>query len=266
MAQGAPMKVAAFLLAALVATAPQIVSVAYAGSLVAVMEGPVSAALGAEGVHFVGEAKGSKALANLIEAGLRSPDVFVTADTSLADRLLRDHLAARYCVFGSARMVIAYSVRSPHRALFEAAAAGKRPIARVLAQSGVSIGSTDPQLDPKGARTLRVLQLLHAPQLRAKLQTFPEEDLAARVESGQVDAGFFYSTELPRPDLRVVELPSGANLSSDVAYALVMMKNPPHPQGARTFEAFLLRGAGRAILERAGLRYFNESCGVARLR
>ena len=242
------------------------VSVVYAGSLVATMEGPLKSQLRAQtGLDLAGEAKGSRALANLIAAGLRTPDVFVSADPALVAQLNRSqHLVRGYVVFGSARMVVAYSEKSPNRALFEQAARGKISILDVLANPAVRVGRTDPQLDPKGARTLRVLRMLgahfHAPAQAAavarKAQTFPEEDLAVRVESGEVDAGFFYSTEIPGRDLQAVELPGDANLSHDIAYALAVMKHAPHPHAAQTFADFVLHGPGRAILERAGVRYF----------
>jgi molybdate/tungstate transport system substrate-binding protein len=242
------------------------VSVAYAGSLVATMEGPLKAALRARtGLDFAGEAKGSRALANLIASGLRSPDVFISADPSLIARLNASQPLVRgYVVFGSARMVVAYSAKSPHRALFAQVAAGKRSILDVLADPLVRVGRTDPQLDPKGARTIRVLGLLgrhfhNAAQARSvlrKAEMFPEEDLAVRVESGEIDAGFFYSTEIPGRDLHAIELPQDANLGQDIAYALALMRGAPHPQAARTFAQFVLHGPGRGILEKAGVRYF----------
>lgn len=243
------------------------VQVAYAGSLVATMEGPLRAALYRDtGLQFAGEAKGSRALANLIAAGLRFPDVFISADAALLKRLQRMHLLRGYVVFGSARMVIAYSDKSPHRALLQQAAAGKASLLQVLAEPALRVGSTDPQLDPKGARTLRAIELLgrhfhdmaKARTIAAKVETFPEEDLAVRVESGELDAGFFYSTETPGRQLRTIELPADANLSNDIAYAMAVMRNAPHPSAARRFALFLLEGAGKTVLQRAGVRYFTS--------
>lgn len=243
------------------------VQVAYAGSLVATMEGPLKAALHEQtGLNFSGEAKGSRALANLISAGLRTPDVFISADPQLIEKLRTQNLIRSSTVFGSARMVVAYSEKSPHHELFERAAAGKASILDVLAEPNVRVGRTDPQLDPKGARTLRVLHLLgthfrdaaKAREVEAKAETFPEEDLAVRVESGEVDAGFFYSTEISGRSLRAVELPGDANLSDDIAYALALMRSAPHPRAAEVFAKFVLEGGGRAILEKAGVRYFAQ--------
>jgi molybdate/tungstate transport system substrate-binding protein len=244
------------------------VQVAYAGSLVATMEGPLKASLREQtGLMLAGEAKGSRALANLIAAGLRTPDVFISADPSLVARLRVQHLIRSSTTFGSARMVVAYSERSPRRALFEQAARNKISILDVLADPSVRVGRTDPQLDPKGARTIRVLQLLgahfhdaaKARAVETKAETFPEEDLAVRVESGELDAGFFYSTEIPGRLLRAVELPADANLSHDIAYALAVMRRAPHPRAAAAFARFVLSGHGREILERAGVRFFTKA-------
>ena len=151
-------------LAALLAAAtaaPSSVSVAYAGSLIRVMEGPLAAALLRQtGVQFQGEGKGSKALANLIAAGLRTPDVFISADPALIDPLVSSRLVRNYTIFGSARMVIAYAPNSPHRSLFEEAAQGKVSVLGALTAAGVQVGRTDPQLDPKGARTERVIAMI----------------------------------------------------------------------------------------------------------
>src|SRR5579883_221335 len=263
MAQRRAMLKTALLLAATVAFVPgsgTAVSVAYAGSLVRVMEGPVAAALARDtGVQFSGEGKGSKALAHLIAAGLRAPDVFISADPALMRGL------APSTVFGSARMVVAFSNRSRNRTLLESAAAGKRSILDVLAQPGVTVASTDPAVDPKGERTLRVLALLGAHyrdpsparRVRAKLQVFPEEDLAVRVESGEADAGFFYSTEIPGRDLRAIELPRDARLSSRILYAIAQMPHAPHRAAAAAFVDFILHGAGRHILEASGVQFLS---------
>jgi molybdate/tungstate transport system substrate-binding protein len=245
------------------------VDVAYAGSLVRVMQGPFAASLQKHtGLHFAGEAKGSKALAHLIMAGLRTPDVFVSADAALMDALMKADrpFISGYTIFGSARMVLAYSTRSAHRQLFEQAQHGRRSLLDVLADRRVSVGRTDPALDPKGERTVRVLNLLgkyfHRPRqvsaILMKSATYPEEDLAVRVESGELDAGFFYSTEVSGRNLSVVELPLSANLSNDITYALAVLRHAQHAAAAKTCVDFLLKGAGKTIVEQAGVKYFSH--------
>jgi len=262
-------KTSAAILAAvmvLVPTSAQSVSVAYAASLTAVMEGPVAHGLQKQtGIRFAGEAKGSRALASLIRAGLRNPDVFISAEPSLLDGL-----APSYTIFGSARMVVAYSTRSSHAQLFARASRGKIAILDALTAPGVRVGRTDPRLDPKGSRTIAAVELLGAHErlqrkardLLTRSAEYPEEDLAVRVETGELDAGFFYSTETGRLGLRVVELPASANLSQQITYALAVMPDAPHPLAARSFARFVLSGQGRAPLENAGLRYFAHPCVV----
>jgi molybdate/tungstate transport system substrate-binding protein len=264
------MKAFSMALAAMLSVIPAsggTVSVAYAGSLISVMEGPLAEALRAQtGVQFAGEAKGSKALAHLIAAGLRTPDVFISADPKLLDGLAsgNDPFIAGYAVFGSARMVIAYSKSSPQRQLFEEAQRGTRSILDVLADPQVRVGRTDPQLDPKGARTVRVVHLLgmhfhrqdEADRLLAKAQVFPEEDLAVRVESGEIDAGFFYSTETPGRGFQSLELPGDTNLSQEISYAIAPLRHAAHPAAAKVFVDFVLTGGGKAVLEQAGVSYF----------
>lgn len=255
------------LLALLLAGAgPAPVSVAYAGSLVHSMEGAFAQGLARDtGITFQGEAKGSRALANLIAAGLRQPDVFISADISLLERLRTERAPKirSYTVFGSARMVIAYSPNSPHAALFDRAAHAGDLLALLTAPS-IRIGRTDPQLDPKGSRTLETITLLgsleHA-QARARTlvrdsQVFPEEDLAVRVETGQLDAGFFYSTETPGRGLRIIELAHAAGLSNEITYGVAVLRDAPHPKSARAFVRYLLGGNGRAILEAGGVKFF----------
>lgn len=245
---------------------PSTLSVAYAASLVRAMEGPEAQAFFARThVRFAGEPGGSKALERLIAGGLRTPDVFLSADPRLLEALRRSAppLLRRYVIFGSARMVVAYSPRSPAVSQFEAAARGKRSLLGVLSEHGIRVGRTDPQLDPKGEYTIRSLHLLgrseRRPDLAARVlrnaPEFPEEDLAVRVESGELDAGFFYSTEIPGRGLRSVDLPGGANLDGQIQYAVGAL-NGANRKAAREFIRFLLAGEGRRILESAGLRYF----------
>ena len=69
------------------AAADQVIHVLYAGSLITPFEKQVVPALAAHGYMVDGEARGSVANANLMRAGLKRPDVFISADTSVAEKL-----------------------------------------------------------------------------------------------------------------------------------------------------------------------------------
>src|SRR6266567_2983189 len=139
------------------------VLVLYAGSLVATMENGVGPAAGkALGYEFQGESKGSVALANEIKDKLRQPDVFISADPTVNDSLAgakNGDLADWYVVWARTSMVIGYSPRSRFAAQLDQAKAGRTPWYQVLKSPGFKLGRTDPQLDPKGYRTIFMMDL-----------------------------------------------------------------------------------------------------------
>ena len=290
------------LLAALLlggASAPP-VDVVYAGSLVSAMDHDVGPAFMQRcACAFHGEGKGSVALAKLIAGGLRHPDVFISADPALLDGLMGGHAPAvrGYTIFGSARMMIGYSRTSRAHTLIERIAAGKAPLAALFRVPGLRIGRTDPRLDPKGYRTLVAMQLaarhFHDPVFETALgapenteQIFPEETLLVRLESGDLDVAFLYSTEAASRSIPALELPDDVNLGhpafapvyrtahvrlegrtitgAPIAYAIATLSDAAHPAQAAAFVRFVLQGPGRRILERSGLFYTRPlSVGIA---
>lgn len=237
----------AILLLGIVPAPGGVVSVAYAGSLVGVMEGPLKTAFEQTGVAFQGEGKGSKALANLMRDGDLNPDVFISADPWLYPGLN---------VFGHANLVVGYSPTSRFASELAQVAVGKATLASVLARPGFRLGRTDPKLDPKGEKTLVALRALRVPAGGPE-QTFPEEELLTRVETGEADAGFFYSTEIGGSGLQAVVLPDriGSRPGIVVDYAIVALATGPNPQAGRTFVDFVLHGPGKTILQEAGIRF-----------
>jgi molybdate/tungstate transport system substrate-binding protein len=246
------------------ATPAGIVSVLYAGSLVTPMEGPVKDALRRTGIDFQGEPGGSKALANLIAAGVRSPDAFIYVDphliTMFADR------AASTVPFASTRLGVAWSPHSRYAALFDRATHGDLSLERALETPDLRIGRTDPQLDPKGRYTVEATSAWLGEARARKLlgtdenpsQIFPEQDLLARVDTGQADVAFFYRTEAVARGYPFVPLPQRAEPGGGIVYTLAIMKDAKHPREARAFADFILTGPGREILERAGLDYLPQ--------
>lgn len=242
------------LLLALAGLAPSTVVVEYAGSLVTPMEGPVAVALRREGITFDGEARGSKAITHLIESGLRTPDVFISADASLVAQLRAEGRVASATTFAGGSLVLGYAATSSDAERFRAAARGRLTLRALLATPGLRIGRTDPALDPKGQRTIQALHILRitGPVPGA---VFPEEDLLVRLESGSLDCAFLYSTEAIARHIPYIPLPGKAALSNEITYTLAIMKQAPDPQAAQRFATFIVHGKGRGILERAGLVY-----------
>jgi molybdate/tungstate transport system substrate-binding protein len=226
------------------------------------MEGPVKAALLASGIDFQGEPGGSKALANLIAGGIRFPDVFISVDPQLVTKL--GGRVASATTFAGTSLGVAWAPNSRYAATFNAVVDGKSSLERALETPGIRIGRTDPQLDPKGEYTLQgvTMWLGHAGERilgddQNPSQIFPEQDLLARVDTGQADVGFFYRTEAIARGYRFIPLPGNAALTDRITYTLAIMSAPPHPKAARTFADFILTGPGRTLLERAGLTYLH---------
>src|SRR5260370_23099982 len=139
------------------------VQVRHAGSLTRFFEKRLGRAFeAAPGFTFQGEGKGSVAIANLIKGKVKTPDVFISADPTV-DASLQGESNGNYvswwAPFARTEMVIGWSPKSKFRKDFEEAQAGKRTWESVLEQPGIRLGRTDPELDPKGYRTLFLFQL-----------------------------------------------------------------------------------------------------------
>jgi len=266
------------------------VNVLYAGSLATIMERTIFPLAVSRGLDVRGEGKGSVALANMIRGGLRSPDVFISADSAVIDSLMgsaHGNLVSWYAIFATTRLVVGYSPVSPFAQRFIDVTGSRRALVDVLSQPGLRLGRTDPALDPKGYRTIIAARLLETvanrPGFAAQLlgddrnpnQILPEETLLARLEGGELDAAFLYATESVARGVPAVELPRAANLGDSAqattyatisvtidgkkhvgapaAYALTIPSAAPNRDAAAEFIAFLLSGAGRATLTRGGM-------------
>jgi len=238
------------------------VSVLYAGSLVNVMEHGIGAAFeSATGYRFQGVAAGSVAIANQIKSTLRQADVFISAVPTVNTLLMgqaNGDWVRWYTSFASAPLVIGYNPASRFAQDLKSSA-----WYGVMARPGFRLGRTDPTLDPKGALTIefmkRAAQYYHKPDLVAAVlgpdenptQVFPEETLIGRLETGQLDAGFFYSMEAAQAHIPYITLPAAIDLSAE--FTITVVRDAPNPAGAVEFVKFLLGPQGKTILSQDGL-------------
>lgn len=263
------------------------VDVVYAASLTAVMrDGLEPAYRRAEGREVRGVPRGSSAGALQVRDGLLRADAYVTADPATLE-MLGDRAPGWAVVFARGELVVGYAGESGFAAALDSAAAPGGGIAwhEVVRRPGFRLGRTDPELDPKGYRALWLFRLSEAhygaPGLAGELRrtsgVYPEEHLAARVETGQLDAGIFYRSEARAHGLRAVPLPPEVNLGdadragryremtyrtpagelirgAPIAYAATVPREAGDPAAGAGFVAFLLSSAGREALRSRGYR------------
>jgi molybdate/tungstate transport system substrate-binding protein len=238
------------------------VNVLYAGSLVNLMERSAGPAFEQKsGDRFQGYAGGSNKVANEIKGKLRRGDVFVSANPKVDDQLMgqaNGDWLQWYIVFAESPLVIGYNPSSrfvndlKNKSWYE-----------VLAEPGLKLGRTDPKLDPKGALTIELLKRAEAfysnPSLSEQIigapdnqeQVLPEETLVGRLQSGQLDVGFFYSTETSSAKIPAIKLPD--EIAPKARYTVTILRDAPNPDGAERFVSFLLGSQGRDMLKQHGL-------------
>jgi molybdate/tungstate transport system substrate-binding protein len=193
----------------------RVLNVFYAGSLVDVMNRIITPKLLSQyGIQINGTAAGSNALVTLLEKGA-TPDIFISADSALNVNIMNYTLpnsmkkvSTWYFPWTRSRLGIAYSRKSSHLDTFLAIENGSLAWYDAMTlNSGIRLGRTDPNTDPKGYRTVMMMELaetyynvsniidnvIGSPNNR--LQIFNEQDLENFLQEGAVDAGFFYESE-----------------------------------------------------------------------
>lgn len=240
----------------------KVVRVLYAGSLVNVMERSIGPAFEkATGLTFQGYGAGSNKIANEIKGGLRRGDVFISASPKVNDTLRgsgNGDWVRWYASFGESPLVIGYNPASRYANDLKT-----RRWDIALQAPGIRIGRTDPKLDPKGHFTVSLLEhaavVYQQPDLLERIlgsaenpqQVLPEEALVGRLQSGQLDAGFFYSTETSDLKIPAIALPEA--LKEKAQYTLTVLQQAPDAAGAERFADFLLSAQGQALLKEHGI-------------
>lgn len=161
--------------------------------------------------------RGSAAVARLVAAGTRSPNIVSLADPALFDGPLHPDW---YASFATNAMVLAYTTDTAGgRAVRDADP--DRWWEPILAGT-TRFGRTDPDLDPLGYRTLFTLALAadhypSAPALRDRIpardQVYPETQLLAQFETGGIDAALTYRNMAVERGYDFLALPAAIDLS-----------------------------------------------------
>jgi len=233
------------------------VSAIFAGSLVDIMEkafGPEFTA--ATEYPFEGFGGGSNEDAAAIKGKVRQGDVFVSAAASADQELegaANGNWVSWYSTFNSSDLVLGYD---PKTKFGKELAAGK-PWYKVITEPGILVGRTEPKADPKGKLTVEAVDAaakkLHDPALTKALKSFPifeETSMLARLQAGQLDAGFFYVVEAKEAHVPTVPL---TPVYKYAAYTITILNNAENPGGAEALVAFLLSPKRKTVEQDYGL-------------
>ncbi|WP_332900164.1 extracellular solute-binding protein [Haladaptatus sp. CMSO5] len=167
------------------------------------------------------EAHGSAQVARLVADGQKAPDIVSLADVALFDGPLHP---AWYAEFATNSLVISYDPASEGGKRI--AAAGDQGWFRPLLSGEVSLGRTDPDVDPLGYRTLFMLELATRhydtdENLREAIpdreQIYPETQLVSQFETGSIDAAVTYRNMAVERDYSFINLPTAIDLSDPAA-------------------------------------------------
>jgi len=232
------------------------VNVLYAGSLVNLMQKQLGPAFQeATGYTVTGFSAGSKDLATEIKGKVHQGDVFISASPKVNASLegaSNGNWVSWYGTFATSALVLGYNANSKFAGDIKS-----KPWYKVLTEPGIRVGFTDPATDPKGVLAVQAMtgtaSTMNVPALKAlstdKSDIFPEETLVGRLQAGQLDVGFFYTSEAHAASIPTVPL-TGENLKA--SYTVTILNNAPHESAAESFVSYLLSTNGQAILKQDG--------------
>ncbi|MHB8145775.1 MAG: extracellular solute-binding protein [Vulcanimicrobiaceae bacterium] len=260
-------------------------NVAYAGSMGALMEGPIKRdAAKRLDVTMQGRGQGATALAHLIVGGSLNPDVFISVTPSPMLMVLRAGKAKVARPIAKTAMVIAYSPKSRFAAQFaDAGKPGAMPWWEILEQPGLRFGRTDPNVDPQGQYIIFTMQLAaryyHRPELVERVlgptinppQIFEEPIVEARLQAGELDAASAYKIQPGPFNLPYVELPEQINFGGDryaefYAHASLTLGTTTHHPEPLVYYAAVLEGAAHPRKAQAFVDWLTEPQGQAIFR
>jgi molybdate/tungstate transport system substrate-binding protein len=204
------------------------VSVAYAGSLVYLMEKVIDPAFtAATGDGVSGRSAGSKALSKEILSGEITPNVFISIGGKPI-KALEPKFTKWYAQFASSPIVVAYNPKSKFAPQLKAIAEHRKPLSdlfTLMATPGFHLGRTDPNVDPQGEAfvlmSILAHEKLHVPSTQLKKilggapgsaaaqnspEIFEETALEPRLEAGQLDAASAYLPQAIQLHLPYIDL------------------------------------------------------------
>src|SRR3984885_12075243 len=218
------------------ATGTGAVNVLYAGSLVNLITKQVGPAFQtASGYSVTGEGAGSTALVTDIKGKVYKGDVFISASPTATKTLMgtaNGDWVTWYASFATSNVVLGYNPKSKFASQIKS-----EPWYKAITTPGLKLGFTDPATDPKGKLVAEALTDTAKSQSMPALTTiendkgdvFPEETLVARLQSGELDAGFFYTVEAVPANIPTVPLTGTTDLKA--TYTISTLAGAPNEAG-----------------------------------
>lgn len=171
-------------------------------------------------------------------------DVFASANTTIPAAMYAQGLVEKPVVFTRNTLVIVVPKSNPAgiKSIYDL----EKPGVKIdVANSGVPVGSY-------------TLQVLNQMGLGASVganfvsQESNVRDVLSKVQLGQADAGFVYSTDAQTVpgQVAVIKIPAWAQ--PKVAYAMAVVTKSPNQQAAQAFVNKVLSKSGQATLEKYG--------------
>ena len=234
-------------------------TVLFAASLEALMTNDVGPAFqDTSGDTFQGQGANSGTIANGIASRTMTGDVFISAAAAANAPLqgaANGNLVTWYVTFASTKLLIAYNPNSRFAKDFKS-----KPWYQVLQEPGLKVGRTDPTTDPKGKLTVAALQAAQsaynlpgnfAATVESAAQVFPEAALVGDLQSGQLDAGFFYSVEASAASINTTA--SLGQAEQTAPYTITLLNNASNKRAGTDFIAYLLGKDGVKQMKAVGL-------------
>jgi molybdate transport system substrate-binding protein len=186
---------------------------------------------------------GSNALATQITNGAPA-DVFASANTTIPAQLFAQGLVQKPVVFTRNTLVIVVPKANPANinSIYD------------LAKPGLKIDVAAPAV-PVGSYTLQVLDqmgLRSAVSANFVSQETDVRNVLTKVQLGQADAGFVYSTDAQTVPGQVTVIKVPAWAQPKIAYAMAVVTKSPNQAAAQAFIDKVMSKAGQATMLKYG--------------
>jgi len=170
-------------------------------------------------------------------------DVFASASGSAMDVVAKEPGVRDRADFATNHLVIITPSDNPaHVVSLDSLTS---PMAIVIGAEGVPVGDyTRQMLDAQGIE--------HAVLTNVVSNEPDDASIVAKVQSGEVDAGIVYTSDIPitAGDLHAVEIPARFNITA--TYPIAVVTGSEHPSEAHAFLKFVLGDHGQVVLDSHG--------------